>query len=81
MEKASSGLQGLVMEALQEREREREREETIEVQRNSNHIYVHDYCSNNVVLHYFNLIDVDDFGAWMCKLSPCVILHCLVQIL
>ena len=77
MEKASSDLQGLVMEAF----REREREETIEIQSNSNYIYVHDYCSNNAILHNFNLIDVDCFGAWMCKLSPCVILHCLVQML
>ena len=46
-----------------EREREREREETIEIQSNSNYIYVHDYCSNNAILHNFNLIDVDDFGA------------------
>ena len=41
----------------------REREETIEIQSNSNYIYVHDYCSNNAILHNFNLIDVDDFGA------------------
>ena len=81
MEKASGGLQGLVMEALREREREREIEETIEIQSNSDYIYVHDYCSNNAILHNFNLIDVDGFGAWMCKLSLCVILHCLVQIL
>ena len=40
------------------------------IQNNSNCVYLHDYCSNNEILHNFSSIDVSDFGAWMCKIEP-----------
>ena len=37
---------------------------------NSNSINLYDYYSNFANFHIFNLIDVGDFEAWMCKIEP-----------
>ena len=34
---------------------------------NSNYINIHDYCSNNINLHIYRLVDVGSFLAQICK--------------
>jgi len=46
---------------------------------NNNSINLYDYYNNFANLRIFNLTNVDDFEAWMCKIEPFSIFHCLMQ--
>ena len=42
---------------------------------NSNYVYLHHYCSNNLNLHKFTWIDVGDFRVRCAKFTSYTIIH------